>query len=330
MKIGLIDPALFNANGMPSPNLGDQIISRAVHRELRTIFGEATEIASIASHAFPTPSSLGILKGAQHIFVGGSNLLYFRSILPASWKIGPFGLFAYRNLILLGCGWGSYKLRPTLYGRKVSRLIFSPEYIHSLRDDYTRRLANEGLKIPHTLNTACPTMWLFTPEFVQGLRRTKVKRCIFSLTDYAKSPVEDAALIAGLKRHYGTNLIFWPQGCGDMAYARSLGYEGDVVERSLASFLNLIQNDDQYDYVGTRLHAGILCIEHGIRSLIIAVDNRAKEIGADTGLPVIMRGDTGALSEWIEGEAPHVIHIPLDSINAWRNQFDASIKKETE
>lgn len=330
MKIGLIDPALYNNQGKPSLNLGDQVISRAVHRELLTIFGETTEIVAIPSHAYPTRRSVALLKDAEHVFVGGSNLLYFRWWRPASWKLGFVGLASYRELILMGCGWGGYEIPASHYGRWVARTVLSSTYAHSVRDRYTRDMAHHGLKLPRVINTACPTMWRLTPDFISNLRRTRANSCIFSLTDYDKNQNSDVQLLRELGRLYANNLLFWPQGAGDLKYVRALGYAGPVIERSLQSFLKVLTSGVEYDYVGTRLHAGILCIEHGVRSLVIAIDNRAKEISADTGLPTVERGDLTGLAKWVEGGNCTGISIPIDGIDAWRRQFvsSSSIKGE--
>lgn len=321
MKIGLIDPAIYNNQGDPSPNLGDQVISRAVHRELRKIFGEATEIIAIPSHAYPTPRSIAVLKDANHVFVGGSNLLYFRWWRRASWKLGLVGLTSYRDLILMGCGWGGYGIPAGHYGRWVANTVLSCTYAHSVRDEYTRDMATSGLSIPQVINTACPTMWCFNLDFVRSLRRTRANSCIFSLTDYDKDPNADGQFVRELGRLYSNKLLFWPQGAGDLEYVQALGYDGPVIERSLQTLLNVLTSGVEYDYVGTRLHAGILCLEHGVRSLVIAIDNRAKEISADTGLPTIERGDVTGLSKWVEGGDCADIRLPVNSIDAWRQQF---------
>jgi len=329
MKIGLIDPALYNNQGDHSPNLGDQVISRAVHRELRKIFGEATEIVAIPSHAYPTSRSLAVLKDAHHVFVGGSNLLYFRWWRPASWKLGLVGLTSYRELILMGCGWGAYGIPAGQYGRWVARTVLSSTYAHSVRDNYTRDMATQGLRLQRIVNTACPTMWCFNSDFIHSLRRTRANSCIFSLTDYDKDPKADLKFVRELGRLYSNKLLFWPQGPGDLEYARALGYDGTVIERSLQDFINVLTSGVEYDYVGTRLHAGILCIEHGIRSLVIAIDNRAKEISADTGLPAIERGDDAGLVKWVEGGDCADIRLPVNSIDTWRRQFmpNSSLRK---
>lgn len=321
MKIGLIDPALYSADGVASPNIGDQIISRAVHRELRSVFGESTEIVSIPSHQYPTRRGLKALQDADHVFVGGSNLLWFRWWRPASWKIGPLGIFYFRNLILMGTGWGAYDIKANVYGRWLCSVILSKNGVHSVRDSYTRRIVEHELHVPNVSNTACPTMWCLTNELIGSIHRHKGDECIFSLTDYSKDPQLDGQLIRDLMELYSGRLLFWPQGNGDLDYCRSLGYTGRVLERSLPSLLSILLSGTQFDYVGTRLHAGVLCLEHRVRSLIISIDNRAKEIATDTGLPTVSRSDRASLLRWIEGDTAMHIRIPNSEINRWRQQF---------
>lgn len=323
MKIGLIDPALYSVT-VTSPNIGDQIISRAVHRELHSIFGKGLEIVAIPSHQYPSKRSLKLLEDAEYVFVGGSNLLWFRWLLPASWKIGPLGLVYYRNLILLGVGWGAYDLKPNAYGRWMCSVILSQRHIQSVRDSFTRSVADCDLHIPHVSNTACPTMWCLTEDLIRSIHTHKGDECIFSLTDYSKAPQFDGQLIRDLSERYAGRLLFWPQGEGDLEYCRSLGYTGRVIDRSLTSLLQLLSTNGHFDYVGTRLHAGILCLEHRVRSMIISIDNRAQEIAADTGLPAIARNDRAALLKWLEGDTQACVNLPVDEIERWRKQFFTS------
>lgn len=321
MRIGLIDPALYDHNGSTSPNIGDQIISRAVNRELRGMFGETTEILGLPSHAFPTSSSLKKMEDVDYVFVGGSNLLYFRLWWRASWRIGLQGVLHYRNLVLLGVGWGAYAIKPSAYGRWICRRILSQTHEHSVRDEYTRRKATDGLEIPRVLNTACPTMWRLSPDLVGSIRTTKGKECIFSLTDYAQDPASDGQMLRTLKASYAGRLLFWPQGDGDIEYCRSLGYDGKVLDRSLKSFESILRGGVDFDYVGTRLHAGVFCLEHRVRTLIVSIDNRAAEIGRDTGLPLVQRGDTGALEAWLRGSVDCKVVLPAEAIERWKAQF---------
>lgn len=326
MKIGLLDPALYRGGGEYSPNVGDLIISRAVQRELLEIFGSSTEIIRVPTHEFPTARTLSALKKAELTFVGGSNLLYFTWWRPALWKIGPFGVLGYRNLILFGVGWGAYGISPNSYGRWLCSLVLDPRAAHSVRDGYTRQLADQGLRISKVMNTTCPTMWRLTPDHVRSIRRTKGQECIFALTHYriGRDPVHDLQLIRDLQDRYRGRLLLWPQAPGDLDYARSLGYSGKVIERSLESLLSLLGSGVEFDYVGTRLHAGVLCLEHGVRSLIISIDNRAREIGSDTGLPTVARQDRSKLLEWTEGGGAVEIRLPQQAIDEWRAQFSGN------
>ena len=61
-----------------------------------------------------------------------------------------------------------------------------------------------------------------------------------------------------------------------------------IIPRDLEAYeRRLIQGN--VDYVGTRLHAGIFALNHKVRSIIVAVDNRAIEIAKDTNLPIVRR-----------------------------------------
>jgi len=320
MKIGLIDPALYTTT-RHSPNIGDLVISRACRRELESMFGEGTEFVAVPSHEYPSRASLRRLEDCEHIFVGGSNLLWFRWWRPSSWKIGPLGLLHYRDLVLLGVGWGAYDIAADAYGKWVCKTILSGDRIHSVRDGLTRNIVSRDLAVPKVLNTACPTMWCLTPEKLGSIHTDKGDECIFSLTDYSKNPQLDGQLLGDLTENYGGRLLFWPQGDGDLEYCRSLGYSGRVIDRSLPSLLKLLASGTKFDYVGTRLHAGILCLEHGVRSLIIAIDNRAKEISVDTGLPGVGREDRNGLLQWLTGDTRTDIRLPAEDIAQWKRQF---------
>lgn len=328
MKIGLIDPALYTTT-RHSPNIGDLVISRACRRELQSIFGEGIEFIAVPSHEYPSRESLRRLEECEHIFVGGSNLLWFRWWRPSSWKIGPLGLLHYRDLVLLGVGWGAYDISADAYGKWVCKTILSNDRIHSVRDGFTRNIASNELAVPKVLNTACPTMWCLTPEKLRSIHTDRGDECIFSLTDYSKNPVQDGQLLVDLAKHYGGRLLFWPQGDGDLEYCRSLGYSGRVIDRSLHSLLKLLSSGTKFDYVGTRLHAGIICLEHDVRTLIIAIDNRAKEISTDTGLPAVAREDRNGLLQWIVGNSRTNIRLPTSDIYQWKSQFsvDSSAMK---
>ena len=314
----LIDPALYTHAGMPSPNLGDQIISRAVHRELGKLLGAGIGIVRTPSHAYPRPNLIPQLRDAGLVVVGGSNLLSFHPLRPTSWKIGPVGHMAYRNLVLLGAGWGSYQIRADGYSRWVAHRILSRQRLHSVRDAHTEGMVRNGLGMANVINTACPTMWELTPEALSSIPMHRGDCCLFTFTDYARDPARDLRVLQALQQAYRGNLLFWPQGARDLGYIQALGYGGRVLGRSLEAMLDALRTTPKLDYVGTRLHAGILSMEHRVRSLIISVDNRAREIARDTNLPVMERDDFPKLFRWLEGETDHRVAVPFDRVAEWR------------
>jgi polysaccharide pyruvyl transferase WcaK-like protein len=317
-RILLIDPALHDRSGSPSPNLGDQIISRAVQREIHDLFGSDLELARAPSHAFPGWDIAQQVRGSDCTIVGGSNLLSFHPVRPTSWKIGLSGLMGFKNLVLMGAGWGSYQTRGNRYGRWVARRILSDSGLHSLRDQYSTDRARMSLGLRGSINTACPTMWRLSSQHLASIRRRSGAVCLFSLTDYAKDVRQDTALLEVLSKHYGGNLLLWPQGARDLDYVRSLGYQGKAIERSLNSLIGTLRSTDGLDYVGTRLHAGILCLEYGVRSMIVSVDNRATEIQRDTGLSVTERSDLAGLSRWLAEDVETRLTLPYENIDRWK------------
>ena len=101
----------------------------------------------------------------------------------------------------------------------------------------------------------------------------------------------------------------------------SLG-DYNVIKSSVES-LNCILCRTDIDYVGTRLHAGIRAFNMGKCFLIIAVDNRARQMGENKGLPVIERFDSReALVNATHSTIRYEIHLPWDNIEQWKRQWD--------
>ena len=75
-------------------------------------------------------------------------------------------------------------------------------------------------------------------------------------------------------------------------------------------------------YVGTRLHAGIHALNQKVRTIILAVDNRATEMGKDFNLPVIQRTQVEEkLQIMIQSTWRTKISIPKENIQKWKMQF---------
>lgn len=304
-----------------SQNLGDSIIMDAVSRELADIF-PAAFMRRFATHY---PMSLHTAKLAQHgelSFLGGTNALHRKWRLKArknQWSIGPVEFLTMKPTILMGTGWRSYSQQTNWLGRQIYKRILSSQFMHSVRDDYTRQQL-EKIGIDNAINTACPTMWRLTPDHLRDIPKQKADSAVFTITDYDQSIEHDRKMVEQIQRSY-EKVYFWPQGHLDLQYfteqfdARNI----EILPPNLASFDNILTGN--IDYIGTRLHAGIRALQHKKRSVIVAIDNRAREIARDTGLTVVERGDSAHLQQLIEsGEGP-VLNLPLDAIAAWKTQF---------
>ena len=116
----------------------------------------------------------------------------------------------------------------------------------------------------------------------------------------------------------------WLQGNGDYSYAQSLGLDRKVIyiSKDLREY-DLVLQKTELDYVGTRLHAGIRAILSEHRSIVIAIDNRARCIARDTGLMVLERTDIPLkLEKLIEVSFLTNINLPIDNISRWKKQFE--------
>ena len=82
----------------------------------------------------------------------------------------------------------------------------------------------------------------------------------------------------------------------------------------------LSQNDT--DYVGTRLHGGVYAMRHKRRSIIIAIDERAREINKANNLICIEKDEIKSqLAVLINSSFPTRIEMDYDAINRWKAQF---------
>lgn len=126
----LFDPSLA------TDNLGDYIIARSIKNILRDIFAE--------DYVFDIPMHDGIgyearkqLKSADHIIVGGTNLLTSHWWWYRQWKLSYMDVLRIKNCILMGVGWHKYQRLPDIITELVYKKILSKNYIHSVRDFYT-------------------------------------------------------------------------------------------------------------------------------------------------------------------------------------------------
>ena len=126
-------------------------------------------------------------------------------------------------------------------------------------------------------------------EFCREIPTQKAKAVVTTITDYRRDPERDSQMIAILSRNYD-HVYLWLQGRHDEEYLQTLDVPANLstIPSSLEAYEEVLRKGG-VDYVGTRLHAGIHALNYKIRSIILAVDNRATEMGRDMNLPVIQR-----------------------------------------
>ncbi|MGD0915986.1 MAG: hypothetical protein ABSB22_05965 [Thermodesulfobacteriota bacterium] len=151
------------------------------------------------------------------------------------------------------------------------------------------------------------------------------------VTDYYPDPVADTKMIQIILRYFPGSIYFFPQGSRDEEYLNSLNIFHENKERITVlqhsvEALNEVIAHEEINYVGTRLHGGTKCLQDGVDSVIIAVDNRAAEIGKDIGLPIVPRTELNLVVDWLEGR--HMfppIKLPKEAIQQWKGQFRKAI-----
>ena len=258
---------------------------------------------------------------ADYKFVFGTNLLNSNMVTPTPlWNLNVFNSRMAKGSICLGVGMGSDSINPNFYTKKLFSSILSKDYIHSTRDEKTAKfLRNMGLR---AINTGCLTTWDLTNDFCAGIPTKKSDNVIFTLTDYKRDSDNDAEMIRILKRNY-SNIYFWIQGIEDYNYFKTFDMiDGiKIVPPSLKKYDEILEED--VDFVGTRLHAGIRAMQHKKRALIIEVDNRATDMKKDINLNSIKRGDVSdELEKIIQSDFSTKLNIKEDSIAMWRKQFN--------
>lgn len=315
MNIGIHDPAIGTGN------IGDLIISDSVKREINEIFPYDFKIFFPSQEKISMISYKKIYK-MKYTFVGGSNLLSSNMNKRNQWKINLIDSIFIKNAILLGVGWWQYQDRPNLYTRFLLKRVLNKEYIHSVRDSFSEKQL-KSIGITNVLNTACPTTWTLTKEHCEKIPNKKAVNAVFTLTDYMKDEEADKKLIEILVKNY-EKVYFWIQGSADIEYFQSI-YKGKdiiLIPPTLEDYDKILDNTKSLDYIGTRLHAGIRALQKKIRTIVIAIDNRALEKSKDINLKIIERKNIEEKLEYsLRNDFSTDIILPSENIKIWKNQF---------
>jgi polysaccharide pyruvyl transferase WcaK-like protein len=302
-----------------SDNLGDNIIMDAVWEIVRPLFPGATFIRT-PSHRRATMNELRLGRGADISIVGGTNILKSHMLVRSNWKITPLDYFVWRNVVLMGVGWQQYGGEPDALTRLFFKTVLSKTHMQSVRDMHTYDKLHK--QAPNTLYTACPTMWMLDEQRCAAIPTRKAKHAVFAVTYYRPDPEADRRMFEAVKRNYET-VYFWPQQDLDIPYVKQLGLRGFVPIKPDVLEYNRLLDEEDVDFVGSRLHGGIRALQRGRRAMIVPVDNRAIEISRSSGLPVVSRDDPAAIERWINEPVPTKVSLPTEAIERWKGQFAA-------
>ncbi|MDV6233176.1 polysaccharide pyruvyl transferase family protein [Rhodococcus cercidiphylli] len=306
---------------MESTNDGDAIIVEAILKN----FPDLVDVPRFPTHRRLAKSEALAAAKCDYLVVTGTNILNQKILRDRQWPLGLRELKAYRGrLVLLGVGWRQYQERPGKRTQKTLNKLLAHQIPVAARDHYTDSKLSE-LSID-SVNTGCPTTWNL-PMSLPPLG--SVDECVFTLTDYNPAWDIDGQVIYDLAARYKT-VHAWPQSDGDLSNLNKMSLPANfqISRRGIATLDSLLEGRD---YIGTRLHAGIRAAQHGRAILIIAVDNRAIEIGKDIGLPVVPRqlgphAIAAAIDERSRQEA--LIQIPRRQVERWKLEL-RSLLRET-
>lgn len=321
-KILLLDTSVATLN------MGDEIIHSSIQKNWPELMGE-NYVCTFPTHTPPfswwqsllCKKKIAPYKDVDYKFLCGTNALYTNMVRPfPTWNINLLNCGLLSGTILVGVGAGVNSKNVNAYTRCLYRKVLSKDYIHSVRDEFTKDMLEKiGFR---AYNTGCPTLWGLTPDFCKTIPQTKANRVVFTLTGYHPDVENDRKMVEVLGRNY-EELLFWPQTISDLDYLDSLGIKENIriITPSLDSYDKALS--ENVDYVGNRLHGGIRALQHGRRSIIISIDYRALNMSKQFSIPILKREDVqGQLDELINTERETKISgLDFDLINKWKSQF---------
>lgn len=318
--ICLLDPSIS------STNIGDDIIVDSCKKVLAEIFPDY-QLISIPTQDVIGEMSRNLLKNSKaNIILGtnilSSNLLKYRQL---RWKIKD--LISKYSLITMGVGWWQYQKKIDLPSRIIYRRLLNRHSLLSTRDNYSKNML-ERIGFSNVINTGCPSMWDI-PLNIKYYPNSFFEKCVLTFTDYNKSFKEDLVI---LKKAYSISkeVFFFPQSPTDLSYLKLLVKSTELPLPKIINATNLslkkFYEQENCCFIGTRLHAGLLAARFKIPCIIIAIDNRVKEIFDDCKLDYIERTDKNFIVK-IKNKFPKLLKPSLnfDSINNWKQNIYQSV-----
>lgn len=324
--VGLMNTAIRTCNQ------GDYIIVESVKRQLAPILSKSFVI-ELPTHApIMRPGEFGLrpngnsdycaLKKLENVFLCGTNLI--SQNITSRWNQWNFQendlSVLHDKIVAVGVGSAPGFQSLSRRAEKLYSSAFSHRYYHSARDERTKQLLSScGLM---ALNTGCATMWSLTEEHCACIPCTKADVVAMTLTDYKTNLACDAELLKLLLSEYD-RVCFWIQGIGDLSYIEKLGFADrvELIAPSLEAYNAFLENND-CDYVGTRLHAGIKAMQQGKRSIILGVDNRSADIAQTYRINYVVRSDIDGIRKMIRNSFSTHVGIDEAVISQFLSQFE--------
>lgn len=314
-----------------SRNLGDYIIMDYFRKQFKDVLVNnyvITYTSHLVNYGFKEKLYKFFKKKIGEVdynFMCGTNAINknLKFYKTPQWKINFFIPKEHRNIICVAMG-STKQLKKSLYSKILYKKILSKDFIHSTRDESTAEyLRTLGLQ---AINTSCVTLWNITNELCADIPTAKRKEVVFTLTNYEKNEILDKSFIALLFDNY-EKITFWIQGKGDYSYLKSICdfKKINILAPSLEAYDEYLKNNE-CDYIGTRLHAGIRAVNFRRRTIILSVDNRANDMKKTSGLCIISRDDLEDLQKKINGEVVITPHINQENVKIFMDQFDLNSK----
>lgn len=321
-KILLLDTSIGTSN------IGDFIIMECVRKELAPILSE-NFVYNMPTH-LPAFNSFAVFRNSLAVqnyanadwkFAGGSNLLVkdLKTHYP-QWNIHPFDSAPLNGTVLVGVGAGAGEYTNN-YTTKLYNKVLNHEYFHSVRDERSKIYVEKELGLK-AINTGCVTMWMLTPEFCKSIPKKKADVAIITLTARPELNLNEQKMIDIVKKNY-SKVYCWIQGDLDLDYYNKFkNTDGIQLIPPNKDAYEHILNTEDLDYIGTRLHGGIYAMRHKKRAIIIAIDERAKEIHKGNNLNCLSINEIDQLDELINSEIETKVSMPFDEIERWKSQFE--------
>lgn len=321
-KVMLLNTAIGTSN------IGDYIIMECVKKELAPILDKnfvfELPTHTVCFNAFSVwrnSRAVNNYATCDYKFAGGSNLLVkeLKTHYP-QWNINKWNSKPLNGVITVGVGAGAGE-NADKYSVGLYKTVLNHDYYHSVRDERSKEYVEKVLGLK-AINTGCVTMWMLTPDFCKTIPTKKSDSALITLTGRSEANPNEQKMIDIVVKNY-SKVYCWIQGDLDLDYLHKFhNIENiEVIPPTKDAYENILNTVD-LDYIGTRLHGGVYAMRHKKRAIIIAIDERAREINAKNNLNCLMQDEIDKLEDMINSEFETEVKMPFDEIARWKAQFE--------